>query len=125
MVAQILVVEDDTIVAGDLCDTCEEAGYRVLGPFAAISPAMLALQKERPDLAILDVGPNPGPVFAFAQRLAAENVPIVFRRKDLICATGTANYGSDFVRACTLAKPCPPSALLGTIQEMLQPAPAH
>lgn len=121
MVAQILVVEDDTVVACDLCDTCEEAGYRVLGPFAGISPAMLALQKERPDLAILDVGPNPGPVFAFAERLAAENVPIVFRRENLICAPDTAVYGA----ARTLAKPCPPSALLGTIQEMLQSAPAH
>jgi len=52
---RVLVAEDEYIVAFDLCDTVEEAGYAVEGPYADISSAMLALQKCRPDVAILDV----------------------------------------------------------------------
>ena len=51
----ILVAEDETIVAWDLCATVEEAGYTVEGPYTDISSAMLAYQKQKPDLAILDV----------------------------------------------------------------------
>lgn len=78
MAYRILVAEDEMIVAFDLCDTVEEAGFEVQGPHAGISEAMLDFQKEKPDLAILDVQLDDGIVFPLAQILADENVPIIF-----------------------------------------------
>ena len=52
---RVLVAEDELIVGYDLCDTVAEAGYIVEGPFDDLSSAMLAYQKTKPDIAILDV----------------------------------------------------------------------
>lgn len=118
MTHRILVAEDELIVAFDLCDTVEEAGFQVEGPHAGISGAMLAFQKEKPDLAILDVELDDGIVFPLAQKLAAEDVPIIFH---------SGRHTSDEVRerfpdAITLAKPCPPTMMLQTVNEVLQAA---
>ena len=52
MTQRILVAEDEPIVAFDLCDTVEEAGYEVEGPYSGVSSAMLAARKGKPYLAI-------------------------------------------------------------------------
>ena len=49
----ILVAEDERIIGFDLCETVAEAGYEVDGPFEAVSSAMLAFQKNKPDLSEL------------------------------------------------------------------------
>ena len=52
---RVLVAEDEFIIGCDLCHTVEEAGYIVEGPFEDLSSTMLAFQKNKPDIAILDV----------------------------------------------------------------------
>ncbi|MFN3989153.1 MAG: response regulator [Erythrobacter sp.] len=115
MAHTILVAEDQYIDGVDICDTCEEAGYMVEGPYTGISSAMLALQKERPDLAILDYQLGEGPLFALAQKLAEENVPIIFH-------SGSAmppGMAERFPHAATLPKPCPPAQFIDAIHRML------
>ena len=68
MALRILVAEDEIITAFDLCDTFEEAGYEVEGPHPGISSAMLACQKEKPDLAILDIELVDGLAYELAQK---------------------------------------------------------
>ena len=46
----ILVAEDEPLIALELCETVETAGYAVDGPFEDISSAMLSFQKHKPDL---------------------------------------------------------------------------
>ena len=113
---RILVAEDELIVAFDLCDTVEEAGFEVEGPHSGISSAMLAFQKEKPDLAILDIQLDDGHVFPLAQKLADEDVPIIFH-------SGRHTHEEvevHFPTATTLAKPCPPSAVLKAVNEVLE-----
>ncbi len=111
----ILVAEDELIVGHDLCDTVEEAGYHVEGPFDDISSAMLSYQKQKPDLAILDVQLFDGNVFPLAEKLMAENVPVIFH---------SGNYVPDevnerFPQAHALSKPCPPAQILDRVQQVL------
>ncbi|MEE4204809.1 MAG: response regulator [Erythrobacter sp.] len=115
MTQNILVAEDEMIVAYDLRDTVEEAGYRVEGPHAGISSAMFAFQKQRPDLAILDIQLNDGMVFEFAEKLAEQGVPIIFHsgfhtREEI---------AERFPGARTLEKPCPPAEMLDAVNEVL------
>lgn len=118
MAHTILVADDDFICGVDTCDTCEEAGYCVEGPHNALNSAMLALQKERPDLAILDLRLGEGPLFALAQKLSEENVPIIFHAGTAPPADITAR----FPHAATVPKPCPPAQFIDTIHRMLADA---
>ncbi|XUU60486.1 response regulator [Erythrobacter sp. HA6-11] len=112
---RILVAEDEAIVACDLIDTVEEAGFVVEGPHRDISSAMLAFQKEKPDLAILDVKLNDGVVYPLAQKLAEEHIPIIFHTGEY----STAEVASAFPEAQSLAKPCPPAAVIDAVNTAL------
>jgi DNA-binding response OmpR family regulator len=115
MAHTILVADDDFIGGVDICDTCEEAGYCVEGPHDGLSSAMLALQIERPDLAILDARLGEGPLLALAQKLSEENVPIIFHAGGEAPATIT----SRFPHSESVPKPCPPAQFIDTIHRML------
>ncbi len=118
MALRILVAEDEYITAFDLCDTFEEAGYEVEGPHAGISSAMLACQKEKPDVALLDVELADGLSLELAQKLLDENVPVILHSDP----EDTRALAARFPGATTLEKPCPPAKLLDTVSRMLTPA---
>ncbi len=112
---KILVAEDEGIVAFDLCDTVKEAGYSVLGPHSNISSAMLSFQKEKPDLAILDVQLHDGVVFPLARMLEEEDIPIIFHS----VAAAREEVKQRFPKARALAKPCPPARMIDTVTKAL------
>ncbi|MEM6908233.1 MAG: response regulator [Pseudomonadota bacterium] len=115
MASRILVAEDEFITGFDLCDTVAEAGYEVEGPHTGISSAMLAFQKEKPDVAILDVQLADGMVYPLAQRLAEEDVPIIFHSGQ----HSREEVEERFPEAKTLAKPCPPADMIEALQRVL------
>ncbi|GMN12607.1 response regulator [Altererythrobacter sp. MTPC7] len=111
----ILVAEDERIIGFDLCETVAEAGYEVDGPFEAVSSAMLAYQKNKPDLAILDVQLGDGVVFPLAEKMMAEDVPVIFH---------SGHYSGDdvsrrFPRSRTLSKPTAPAQILSEVKQAL------
>jgi len=112
---RILVAEDEPIVAYDLCETIEEAGFEVEGPHRDISAAMLSFQKVKPDLAILDVQLGESVVYPLAEVLAEENVPIIFH-SGLFTRDDVEQR---FPQATTLLKPCPPTEMLQSVAEAL------
>jgi len=113
----ILIAEDEAILAYDLAETVEEAGFRVEGPHPGISSAMLAFQKQKPDLAILDVELSDGNVFNFARTLKAEDVPVIFHTGSLSRQEIVDRFPSAIVRM----KPCPPTSMLDAVGEALEP----
>ncbi|MEM1051757.1 MAG: response regulator [Pseudomonadota bacterium] len=113
MSRKILIAEDEMIVAHDLCETVEEAGFQVEGPHSGISSAMLAFQKEKPDAAILDVELSDGNVFNFARTLKAENIPVIFHSGSLSKSEITDQFPEAIVRM----KPCPPTSMLNAMDE--------
>ena len=115
---RILVAEDEPLVAYDICESVESAGYAVSGPFSDISSAMLSFQKDRPDCAILDVTLYDGAVYPLAEKLIAENVPVIFH---------SGNVSSDevkrrFPHSHALSKPCPPAKIIDSLQNVLAEA---
>ena len=113
---RILVAEDEAIVGLDLCDTVSEAGYIVEGPFVDLSSAMLAYQKTKPDIAILDVQLGDGIVYPLAEQMMAEDVQVIFHSGRLT----PDEVAIRFPRAQTLAKPCPPSEVIDSVQRATQ-----
>ena len=112
----ILIAEDETIVGMDLSDTMAEAGYLVEGPHPDLNSAMLAFQKRRPDLAILDIRLNDTVVYSFAEKLIAEDVPVIFHSGHLPLDEVDARFPDTLA----LAKPCPPGEILNQVHTTLQ-----
>lgn len=52
---KILVVEDEIIIADNICDVLDELGYESLEPAINYTEAIQTIKEEQPDLAILDI----------------------------------------------------------------------
>src|ERR1041385_5865559 len=78
--AEILIVEDEFVVASDLRDTLVEIGYRVVAMVATGEDAIVRARSLRPTVILMDIrlaGELDG--IAAAARIRSErDVPIVF-----------------------------------------------
>ncbi|PHR71415.1 MAG: DNA-binding response regulator [Lutibacter sp.] len=52
---RILVVEDEIIIADNICDTLNDLGYETLEPALNYTEALERIEEEKPDIAILDI----------------------------------------------------------------------
>ncbi|WP_202389850.1 response regulator [Parapontixanthobacter aurantiacus] len=109
----ILVAEDEAIIGYDLCETVGEAGFAVEGPHTDMTSAMLACQKTRPAAAILDIQLDDGIVFPLAEKLMAEDIPVIFHSG----IWSPEEMQEKFPQTQTLAKPCPPDRMIETVQK--------
>lgn len=110
----VLIVEDDPIIALDFEDTISGFGIAAVRTAGNVARALLMIEDRRPDFALLDVGLAREKSFEVAERLAALEIPFVF-------VTG---YGGDRVVAAfadrpRLPKPCPSEALLSVMQRLV------
>ena len=53
--ARILIVEDEVIIADNMCDTLNDLGYETLEPAISYTEAIATIEEEMPDVAILDI----------------------------------------------------------------------
>jgi len=76
--ARILVVEDEALVALMMQDLLSEAGHEVVGPFGTATDALIALQSDQIDGAVLDINLPGGSVYPVAEALVAARLPFAF-----------------------------------------------
>jgi len=112
----VLIVEDDFIVAFDLQTLLEEQGAKVIGPATDLDEA-LALATSHVQLAVLDVNLNGRYVFPLAEQLQQAGVPFVF-------ATAYADnehlFPETLRAAPRLPKPVLPTVLLAQLKRLLE-----
>ena len=75
---QVLVVENEPVIATSLAVELEAQGLQVAGPFAGCGGAMAWLARSQPDCAIIDVGHEDGCGFDVARELRDRGIPFVF-----------------------------------------------
>jgi DNA-binding NtrC family response regulator len=103
----VLIVEDDPIIALDFEDTVLRLGVTTVRIAGSVSRALQLIDERAPDFVLLDVGLVREKSFAVAERLEALGIPFVF-------VTG---YSTDVALPATLAqkprlpKPCTSDAL--------------
>jgi CheY-like chemotaxis protein len=113
----VLVVEDDAIIALDFEDTILGFGVKTVRSATSVAQALEMIGDRAPDFALLDVGLVREKSFAVGERLEALKIPFVF-------VTG---YGIDvrlppaFARRPRLPKPYSTDAL----RALLQRRPDH
>ena len=107
MLNDVLIVEDDPIIALDLEDTILGFGVKTVRTAASVAKALELIEQRSPDFALLDVGLIREKSFAVAERLEALKIPFAF-------VTG---YGAEarlpaaFANKPRLPKPCSSDAL--------------
>jgi len=108
----VLIVEDDPIIALDLEDTILSVGVKTVRIAGNVLRALDMIADRAPHFALLDVGLIREKSFAIAEKLAALGIPFVF-------VTG---YGTDvrlppaFANRPRLPKPCPTEALVAALK---------
>ena len=110
----VLLAEADALVAEDLGDALNQAGYRVLGPFATTAEALAAIEWESPALAVLDVKLRDSVCTALGQELRQRGVPILVHsglQQDDPCTLG-------FRGLPWLSKPALPNDVVALLAEM-------
>lgn len=52
---KVLVVEDEIIIADNICDTLEDLGFETIEPAINYTEALALIETKKPDIAILDI----------------------------------------------------------------------
>jgi DNA-binding response OmpR family regulator len=74
---RILVVEDEFLIAMEVEDILRALGAEVVGPFGRLGPALIAVQKEALDGAVLDVRLDGETSEQVAAELISRGVPVL------------------------------------------------
>jgi two-component SAPR family response regulator len=74
----VLIVEDDAIIALDFEDTILGFGVKTVRTAGSVARALELIADRVPDFAMLDIGLVSGNSFAVAERLHALEIPFVF-----------------------------------------------
>ena len=112
---RILVVEDEYLIADDICAVLNEAGAEVLGPAATTdAAAALIASGERIDGALLDINLRGTMIFDIADSLAQRGIPFVF-------ATGYDRWAipERFDKAPRMEKPIKLRQVVGTLEPLM------
>ncbi|MEX2453919.1 MAG: response regulator [Rhodospirillaceae bacterium] len=111
----ILIAEDEAIVAMDLMFLLQGAGATVAGPVSTLANAVTAAQAADLDAALLDVNLGGSDVFPAAEILIERGIPFIFHtahgeREDI---------RTDFPDVPVLAKPADPDRILQALAEVI------
>ena len=110
--ADVLIVEDDPIIAIDFEDRLLGFGVKSVRTVGSVAQALAAIAARAPEFALLDVGLSRENSFAVAERLAALRIPFAF-----VTGYGAdARIPSEFAGQPRLQKPCSSDALEAALQ---------
>lgn len=74
----VLIVEDDAIIALDFEDTILGFGVGAVRSCGSVARALMLIEDRAPDFALLDIGLFREKSFAIAERLQAMRIPFAF-----------------------------------------------
>lgn len=98
---RILVVEDEFILAADICEQIEAHGGVVVGPAFTLARGQALFQTEpKPDGAILNIRIGDSMVYPLADDLIAAGVPIIFASSE-----NKASIPETYVNVPIIGKP--------------------
>jgi CheY-like chemotaxis protein len=112
MPGDVLIVEDDPIIAIFLEDTILGFGVKTVRTAGSVARALDMIADRAPEFALLDVGLVREKSFAIAERLEALRIPFVFVTG--YCADASLPAG--FRDRPRLLKPCSTDALRAVLQ---------
>jgi CheY-like chemotaxis protein len=120
--AKVLIVEDDFLVATQLEQRLQDAGYDVVGVAISAHEALEIAERQSPAVAIMDIrlaGPRDG-IDAAIELLSKFAIPSIFATAHNDAVTGTRAQKAYPVG--WLSKPYSPDEVIGALEEFLGPS---
>ena len=117
---QVLVVEDEALVALQLEDMLTESGCKIVGPASRVHQALELLEGQQVDAAILDLNIAGELVYPVADALAKQGLPYIFAT-----AYEASSLEAPYQSRLVLQKPFSRRQLLQAMQEAFQGAEKH
>src|SRR4051812_19517671 len=114
--ASILVVEDEPLIALDVCEILTEAGARVIGPASSVAAAQALCARVEIGAAVLDVRLGRELAFPFAAWLAERNIPFLFHTGE----TNGRELCAGWPGREVLSKPAKRTTLIVTLAKLLR-----
>jgi CheY-like chemotaxis protein len=115
----VLIVEDDPIIALDFEDTILGFGVKTVRSAGNVAAALAAMAARQPDFALLDVALAREKSFAVAERLDALKIPFVF----VTGYGGDASVPAAFADRPRLGKPCTADELQAALRRAIGTKP--
>jgi light-regulated signal transduction histidine kinase (bacteriophytochrome)/CheY-like chemotaxis protein len=111
----ILIVEDQFLIVMEIEDALKKARTASVHSVASEAEALAAVQKQRPDLVLLDLNLGSGTSFSFAKFLKNEDIPFIF----LSGHVDNTILPADLRNIRLLIKPCPMPTMLASMSDLL------
>lgn len=112
---RVLLVEDEALVALDLSQQLEAAGFEVIGPAASVAEARQLLQDDDCDAAVLDVNLGSETSEPVAHDLVGLGVPII-----VVSGYARSQHPAVFHGMTMLVKPVRIDTLVAELKRALQ-----
>jgi DNA-binding response OmpR family regulator len=93
---RLLVVEDDYLVATDMCSSLRRRGAEIMGPVANVRRGREMVRQQRPDIALLDINLNGHLAFDLAHEFENDGIRTIF----------TTGYDTAFLPESLRDSPC-------------------
>ncbi len=114
MKTRILVVEDNGLVAFDLCRALDAAGFESVGPAASVDKALTLIKERSCDAAVLDIQLRGETSEAVGHVLAALHIPFV-----TMTGYSRNQQPTVFEGVPTFTKPVPSAMIVAQIRKMI------
>ena len=112
---RVLVLEDNFLLAGHVCDFLRECGMEPVGPAPRVDAAARILKTQRIDCAILDINLGSQSCFPICTHLRRWQVPFLF-----LTGSDTSAIPSEFRNVPLLAKPFVPDELRSALTSLMK-----
>lgn len=97
----VLIVDDEALIAYDIAETVASCGFEVLGPATSLSEATSLIEKQKPQIALLDIDVAGNLVWPLARRLVRLGCKPVF----ISANQSHSELEDEFCQCATVDKP--------------------
>lgn len=111
----VLLAEPDAVVAVDVTDALEKAGYRVAGPMRDGAEALAWLERNTPDCAVIDIQLADGFGLELGRSLHSLGVPFLVLSADTL----GESIAADFWSVPWSRKPCWAPEVIASLSALL------
>ena len=112
---RIAVIEDEFLIAKDICDVLATEGAEIVGPFSRIKNALRGLATSKPDVVLLDLNLAGLSSLPIAQYLVERKIPFV-----ILSGYGPSMITEELLRtAPMIQKPFDGESLIGRLLVVL------
>ena len=111
---RVLVVEDEWLIASEVEQELNEAGFAIVGPVGSVASALAAIEAGQIDAAVLDVRLQSEDSYPVAERLQERDIPFLF-----ITGYASGDIADRYRRHACLQKPFSSRGLLEAVAGML------